>query len=399
MSAHRRVMEEDIFSHNNNCIHTNCIDNSTTPFMEDFTTSNLAFKLIIGIFYASIFLLGFFGNALVCFVVVRNRQMQTVTNLFITNLALSDVLLCVLAVPFTPLYTFLGSWVFGDTLCHLVPYAQGVSIYISTLTLTSIAIDRFLVILYPFRPRMKICMCQSIIIAIWIVALLLTLPYGLYMQPQSDERNNENRYCEEAWPDEPFRMTFSSLTSILQFILPFVVIAFCYICVSVRLNDRARMKPGSKTSRREETDRERKKRTNRMLIAMVAIFGVSWLPLNIVNVVEDFYPPAMKWTFYKVLFFMAHCLAMSSTCYNPFLYAWLNDNFRKEFKQVLPCFSQSSEYGGRGSGGEGLRSERTCNGNEQTVQESLLPSQLAKQYSGCEMISLEPTTNVTKNFD
>ncbi len=29
---------------------------------------------------------------------------------------------------------------------------------------------------------------------------------------------------------------------------------------------------------------------------------------------------------------------MSSTCYNPFLYAWLNENFRKEFKQVLPCF-------------------------------------------------------------
>ncbi len=33
-----------------------------------------------------------------------------------------------------------------------------------------------------------------------------------------------------------------------------------------------------------------------------------------------------------------HALAMSSTCYNPFLYVWLNENFRKEFKKVLPCF-------------------------------------------------------------
>jgi len=33
---------------------------------------------------------------------------------------------------------------------------------------------------------------------------------------------------------------------------------------------------------------------------------------------------------------------MSSTCYNPFLYAWLNENFRKEFKQVLPCFRTTS---------------------------------------------------------
>lgn len=29
---------------------------------------------------------------------------------------------------------------------------------------------------------------------------------------------------------------------------------------------------------------------------------------------------------------------MSSTCYNVFLYAWLNDNFRKELKRILPCF-------------------------------------------------------------
>ena len=28
---------------------------------------------------------------------------------------------------------------------------------------------------------------------------------------------------------------------------------------------------------------------------------------------------------------------MSSVIYNPFLYAWLNENFRKEFKQILPC--------------------------------------------------------------
>ena len=33
---------------------------------------------------------------------------------------------------------------------------------------------------------------------------------------------------------------------------------------------------------------------------------------------------------------------MSSTCYNPFLYAWLNENFRKEFKQVLPCFRSAN---------------------------------------------------------
>jgi len=296
--------------------------------LED-VTSDWAVQFVFCAFYVGIFFLGIFGNALVVFVVWRNRQMHTVTNLFITNLALSDVLLCVLAVPFTPLYTFLGGWVFGNTLCHLVPYAQGVSVYISTLTLTSIAVDRFLVIIYPFHPRMKIKMCLTIIVSIWVFALLLTLPYGLFMQLEEP-----HTFCEEHWPSEPFRKVFSSITSILQFIVPFFVIAFCYICVSIKLKDRARAKPGSKTSKREEADRERKRRTNRMLIAMVVIFGVSWLPLNIVNVVNDFYSPANEWFYYRLCFFITHCLAMSSTCYNPILYAWLNDNFRKEFKQV-----------------------------------------------------------------
>lgn len=309
---------------------TDVPDNSSraASHLED-VTSNLVVQIVFCLFYVNIFVLGIFGNVLVCFVVARNRHMHTVTNFFITNLALSDVLLCVLAVPFTPLYTFLGRWVFGNTLCHLVPYAQGVSVYISTLTLTSIAVDRFLVIIYPFHPRMKIEMCAAIILGIWVVALLVTLPYGMYVQLEEP-----HSYCEEHWPSEPFRKVFSSITSILQFVVPFFVIAFCYVCVSIKLNDRARSKPGSKSSKREEADRERKRRTNRMLIAMVAIFGISWLPLNIINVVEDFYSYANDWTYYRLCFFMTHCLAMSSTCYNPFLYAWLNDNFRKEFKQV-----------------------------------------------------------------
>ncbi|KAK3918752.1 Prolactin-releasing peptide receptor [Frankliniella fusca] len=257
--------------------------------------------------------------------------MQTVTNFFITNLALSDILLCILAVPFTPLYTFVGNWVFGRVLCHLVAYAQGTSVYISTLTLTSIAIDRYFVIIYPFQPRMKQSTCLYIILFIWTFSLAVTLPYGLYM-------SFRDSLCEEAWPSESFRQIYSGVTTVLQFLVPLVVIAFCYICVSVRLSDHARLRPGCKSSRKEEADRERKRRTNRMLIAMVTVFGISWMPLNVINLLNDYHAKTGTWHYYNLVFFMVHALAMSSTCYNPFLYAWLNDNFRKEFKQVLPCF-------------------------------------------------------------
>jgi len=63
-----------------------------------------ALKIFLYFIYIMIFVIGMLGNALVCYVVIRNKSMQTVTNYFIMNLALSDILLCTFAVPFTPLY-------------------------------------------------------------------------------------------------------------------------------------------------------------------------------------------------------------------------------------------------------------------------------------------------------
>ncbi|XP_065160642.1 prolactin-releasing peptide receptor-like [Atheta coriaria] len=346
-------------------------ENSTA--MEDIIDNNVV-QSVFYIMYTLIFVLGIFGNVLVCYVVLRNKAMQTVTNLFITNLALSDILLCVLAVPFTPLYTFHGKWLFGSAICHLVPVAQGISVYISTLTLTSIAIDRYFVIIYPFQPRMKVSTCIIIIVSIWIFSILVTVPYGINMIYHSSNTTiNETDikyYCEEKWPDDNYRQIYAGITTFLQFVMPFFFIAYCYICVSMKLNDRAKSKPGCKSSKKEEADRERKRRTNRMLIAMVIIFLVSWLPLNMFNIIFDFYRPFMEWPYYYLLFFMVHSLAMSSTCYNPFLYAWLNENFRKEFKHVLPCFDVDRSTNQQRAGN--YRSERTCNGNE--TQSSMLPT-------------------------
>lgn len=341
------------------------VDNSTEIKIID----NIFVQMSFSIFYLAIFIVGIIGNVLVCYVVFRNKAMHTVTNFFITNLALSDILLCILAVPFTPLYTFLGQWIFGNLLCHLVPFAQGVSIYISTLTLTSIAMDRYIVIIYPFRHRMRVSICMVIITAIWIVSLLLTLPYGLYVRLNRGDSANDSdvRYCEEDWPSETKRKLFGTITVTLQFVLPFLIISICYILVSYKLNDRAKSKPGSKTAKKEEADRDRKKRTNRMLISMVAVFGVSWLPMNAVNIFNDYYET--KNEFYTLLFFVTHCIAMSSTCYNPFLYAWLNENFRKEFKQVLPCFQQSG-YNGVGIYSRAYRLDRKLSGAETSTRAS-----------------------------
>ncbi|CAF3434752.1 unnamed protein product [Rotaria socialis] len=275
--------------------------------------------------YTLIFFFGICGNALVVLVVCRNKAMQTVTNVFITNLALSDILMCCLAVPFTPISAYGSTWHLGRVLCHLVPMSLGISVYVSTLTSLAIAVDRYFVIVHPFRSRMRLGVCILLIIVIWIVGISISLPLAIYMRFDHEK-------CEEHWPQYTSRRFFNFSSLILQYLIPFSVISFSYYKVWVAL---ARRSLPGRTRIREEVEICRKKRTNRMLIAMVVIFAICWLPLNIVHMITEFYRSQLS--HYKVLFLSTHVIAMSSTIYNPFLYSWLNDNFRKEFQKIVPC--------------------------------------------------------------
>lgn len=116
--------------------------------------------------------------------------------------------------------------------------------------------------------------------------------------------------CNEVWPSTKERNVFSGCTTSVQFIAPFIIILFCYIKVSIKLADRAKSKPGSKNSKKEALERERKRRTNRMLIAMVMIFGICWLPINVLNLLFDVYQGVEQWEYYNVCFFISHAIAM-----------------------------------------------------------------------------------------
>ena len=113
---------------------------------DDVTTTSLtelaAVRFTFIALYVIIFVVGISGNSLVVYVIMRNKAMQTITNLFIVNLALSDILMCLLAVPFTPLSAFDDDWFLGEALCRIVPMSLGTTVYVSTLTSTGIAIDR-----------------------------------------------------------------------------------------------------------------------------------------------------------------------------------------------------------------------------------------------------------------
>ena len=96
---------------------------------------------------------------------------------------------------------------------------------------------------------------------------------------------------------------------------------------------------------------------------MVVVFGIGWLPLNTINLLSDINPTTYCWEYFTFIFFICHVLAMSSTCYNPFLYGCYNDAFQKEFTQLIPALTyiccQSDQNSGNSDENVPLHTQHT----------------------------------------
>ncbi|VEL32522.1 unnamed protein product [Protopolystoma xenopodis] len=150
-------------------------------------------------FYPPITVLSAIGNMLVLIIVIRRPVLHTVTNLFIANLAASDLLISLIATPVTPIAMISETWMLPDAMCKLLPVTMALCVYVSTLTSTVIAVDRYLMIVHPFVPRMKSCLLAVIIAAVWLVAILFSIPSGLYRQVVT--KLDGQLDCHEKWPN------------------------------------------------------------------------------------------------------------------------------------------------------------------------------------------------------
>lgn len=87
------------------------------------------------------------GNSFLLACILADKKLHNATNFFIGNLAAGDLLMCLSCVPLTASYAFDSrGWAFGRPLCHLVPLLQCATVFASVLSLTAIAVDRYIVV-------------------------------------------------------------------------------------------------------------------------------------------------------------------------------------------------------------------------------------------------------------
>ncbi|XP_067828050.1 G-protein coupled receptor 83-like [Heptranchias perlo] len=306
-------------------------------------SQNLTVQALLIVAYSVIIAISLFGNLLVCQVVTKSK-MSSATSLFIANLAISDLMITLLNTPFTLVRFVHSTWIFGKTMCHISRFVQYCSLHVSALTLTAIALDRYQAFMHPLKPRMSVPKGVICITSIWILASCFSLPHAIYQKLfRFVYRETAIRsLCVPAFPQpsDVFWKYLDLATFGLLYALPLLAITIVYTAVAKRLWSRNAV--GDITMEQYIAHRRQKKKTIKMMMLVVVVFAVCWFPLNCYVVLIS----SQLIRTSNALYFTFHWLAMSSTCYNPFIYCWLNNKFRTEFKTLLSwCWRAKSSEG------------------------------------------------------
>lgn len=181
--------------------------------------------------------------------------------------------------------------------------------YVSTFSMTVIAIDRYQAIINPLHRRLSTSVPIGVIIAIiWMTASFFSIPNVVFNRVVEISGHKTHYRCRALYPSDQrtYRQIITMFTFVSQYAIPLSVTAFAYIIISFNIW----FKLLSTDSDQQKTRDRSRRRTIKMLAIVVLVFAICWLPLNIFHIYADFTKDSniqdMNW------FLIWHWFAMSS---------------------------------------------------------------------------------------
>ncbi|XP_043926465.1 cysteinyl leukotriene receptor 1-like isoform X1 [Protopterus annectens] len=273
--------------------------------------------------YSIVFTVGFCCNILALYVFYKFAKRKSATTVYLISLAMADLLL-IISLPFRIAYFHSGGvWIFGDVICRVCTFLLYFSMYTSIYLLTCISVSRCLIVirLNILRPRKILIICA----AVWLFVGASTIPFTFL---GTQVRDNITR-CFEPSGEKLWTSVFymNYYAFIIGFIIPFIMIITSYGII---------IKQMMKTDRSKRKNRKDKA----MIILIPATFCLCFLPYHIQRTVH------LHYFFYHRKTCEIHealeksvvatlCLAVANCCFDPLLYVFLGQGFRRLWKPLL----------------------------------------------------------------
>ncbi|KAK9980202.1 hypothetical protein ABG768_013584 [Culter alburnus] len=278
------------------------------------------------------------GNSLVLYVLVKYENLKSLTNTFLLNLAISD-LIFTFGLPFWAHYYMYG-WTLGDFACKAVNYVFYTGYYSSIIFLTVLTVHRYMAVVHPLSVVMcrKSLHCYVTSVVIWIISLCAAVPQAIFnsvyssveliIDGQTDSTSTVLQLC-----DFEGEIIWKLKTTYLQnffFIVAFVIIAFCYTVILARL-----LRPTSHT----------RKKTVQLILFIVVFFFLGWGPYNVAIFLDSLIAwgisPFNECDVSKSIdywIYISRMMAFSHCCLNPVFYVFMGIKFRNHLKKMLTDF-------------------------------------------------------------
>ena len=294
--------------------------------------------------YILIFTLSCIGNSLVAIVIIRARGAWTSANVLILNLALCDLVLPTISIPFDlALEEVNYIWPFGSGMCKVLWPFQTAFSTSSSLTLVAISLDRYRTIGKPLSRRVstgKILVFSS---TIHVISISLCIPYFIALR-----YNEAEGYCVESWSNFNHRQAYTIVLFLCQYALPLVTMCVAYLLIyrSLRLNTARLFSAERKSQRRRNSSKlstnmddmefkrkEQNIRLAKMFVFVVVVFAISMFPNQVLWLWVDFGNGAEN-KFFHYISVVCRLFTYANSVLNPFIYALKSREFRSGFARI-----------------------------------------------------------------
>jgi len=215
--------------------------------------------------------------------------------------------------------------------CQIVHFTIGLSIAASISTLIVISLDRFFAIVYPFRRSSVIKKIPITITTIWVTSAVLLSPYFYIFEVQ---QHSGVYHCMVTIGNNSLKSLgiYHVVTFGVLYVIPLTLIGAFYFAVCRKLW--LRKIPGNPSAVNLRTANRFKKRTIKMLIIIVIVFGLCWLPAHVMHMFVFFKNDVYK-TFPQYAILLAFFVSHANSAVNPTLYITLNKNFMHAFRDIV----------------------------------------------------------------
>ncbi|XP_053567797.1 growth hormone secretagogue receptor type 1 [Bombina bombina] len=279
-----------------------------------------------------LFIIGVFGNIMTMLVVSQYKDMRTTTNLYLSSMAFSDLLIF-LCMPLD-LYRLwqYRPWNFGSLLCKLFQFISESCTYATILNITALSVERYFAICFPLKAKVVITKgrVKMVILVLWVVSFVSAGP--IFVLVGVEHENGTDPYdtneCKATeYAIKSGLLTIMVWTSSVFFFLPVFCLTILYSLIGRKLWRRKRESIGPNTSIRDKNN----KQTVKMLVVVVFAFILCWLPFHVARYLFSKSFEAGSW---EIALISQYCNLVSfvlfylSAAINPILYNIMSNKYR-----------------------------------------------------------------------